>query len=150
MTMKNTRNDRCIDTCNSLLAGEISAVETYNQAIDKFSGDPEAIVLADIRREHIASADRLRANVREMGGTPVQDSGAWGTFAKTAEGVGKLLGDSAALKVLQEGEEHGQSEYEEALESEDVMAECKEMIRVELLPRQHRHASMLRDLAGRP
>ena len=77
MTMKKTQNDRCIEICNSLLAGEISAVETYNQAIEKFSGDPEAIVLADIRREHIASADRLRENVREMGGAPVKGSGVW-------------------------------------------------------------------------
>ena len=32
------------DTLNSLLRGEISAAETYNQALEKFAGEPEEVV----------------------------------------------------------------------------------------------------------
>lgn len=145
--MKSTINESCIDVCNSLLRGEISAIETYTQAIDKFADDPEVVLLKEIRREHIASANRLRDNVRDMGGTPSTDSGAWGAWAKMVEGAAKLLGDTMALKALQEGEEHGVNEYEAALENDEVMRECKDMIRTELLPRQLSHIDVLRRIA---
>jgi uncharacterized protein (TIGR02284 family) len=144
--MNTTHSDHCIDVCNSLLRGEISAIETYTQAIEKFRGEPEVSLLEDIRREHVSSANRLRENVREMGGSPSNDSGAWGTWAQTVEGVAKLMGDGTALKALQEGEEHGEKEYREALDDAEVLPGCKEMIRHELLPRQVRHIGMLRDL----
>jgi uncharacterized protein (TIGR02284 family) len=144
--MKTTHTEHCIDVCNSLLRGEISAIETYTQAIEKFRDDPEAAFLEGFRRDHIDSANRLRENVRDMGGEPSNDSGVWGTWAKAVEGTAKVLGDSAALKVLQEGEEHGRKEYEAALENDDVLPTCKEMIRVELLPRQLSHIARLRGL----
>jgi demethoxyubiquinone hydroxylase (CLK1/Coq7/Cat5 family) len=145
--MSTTHTEQCIDVCNSLLRGEISAIETYTQAIARFRGEPEVTTLEDIRRDHITSANRLRENVHEMGGTPSNDSGAWGAWAKTVEGAAKLMGDSVALKALQEGEEHGEKEYEDALENDDVLPGCKEMIRVELLPASRRHVAMLRRLA---
>ena len=147
--MHATNIEHCIDVCNSLLRGEISAIETYTQAIDKFRGEAEVTTLTDIRRDHIDSANRLRHNVREMGGEPTTDSGAWGTWAKAIEGAAKLLGESAALKALIEGEEHGQKEYQEALDDADVLPGCKEMIRSELLPRQAEHLAVLNGLIKR-
>lgn len=144
--MSSTQTEQCIDTCNSLLRGEISAIETYTQAIDKFRGESEVSTLAEIRRDHIESANRLRHNVRDMGGEPTTDSGAWGTWAKTIEGTAKLMGDTAALKALIEGEEHGQKEYESALRSDEMLPGCKDMIRAELLPRQVAHLATLRTL----
>jgi hypothetical protein len=144
--MKTTHSDHCIDVCNSLLRGEISAVETYTQAMEKFKGEAEASVLSDLRRDHIKSADRLRGNVTDMGGVPTTDSGAWGTWAKMVQGAAKLMGDTAALKALLEGEEHGEKQYREALDDDEVLPGCKEMIRTELLPRQLSHISTLRGL----
>lgn len=146
--MSITNTDHCADVCNSLLRGEISAVETYTQAIEQFRMEPEASLLQDMRREHIASANRLRENVREMGGTPSNDSGAWGTWAVSVEGLARIVGNAAALKVLREGEEHGEKEYVSALEDDDVLPGCKQMIRDELLPRQLRHIAMLRRLVN--
>src|SRR5262245_58284213 len=40
------------DTLNSLLRGEISAVETYLQAEDKFAGDADAESLRRMRDDH--------------------------------------------------------------------------------------------------
>lgn len=144
--MHSTHTDHCIDICNKLYRGEISAIETYTQAIDKFKDEAEHSTLADLRREHIFSADRLRHSVRDMGGEPTTDSGAWGAWARIVEGTAKLMGDSPALKALLEGEEHGQKEYEEALDDDGVLPGCKEMIRNELLPRQVRHIAVLRGL----
>lgn len=144
--MKTSQSEECINICNRLLRGEISAIETYTQAIDQFKDEPEVSLLEDLRRDHIASANRLRENVHSMGGEPSNDSGIWGTWAKAVEGTARLAGNTAALKALQEGEEHGESEYEAALENDDVWASCKDMIRTELRPRQVRHIAMVRRL----
>ena len=82
-----------------------------------------------------------------MGGTPSTDSGAWGAFAKTVQGVAKAFGESSALSGLRQGEEHGLKQYRQALESTEVMTECKELILGELLPRTERHIASLHNLA---
>lgn len=142
----NTINKPCIKTCNSLLRGELSAVETYRQAIEKF---PDTIATPELRRilsEHRQSSLRLTENIREMGGTPETDSGAWGTFATTIQTAANLFGSKSAIESLKHGEEHGRNDYQSALGSEDVMDECKAMIRNELLPRIERHISALERL----
>ena len=63
--------------------------------------------------------------------------------------VAKVFGESSALKSLQQGEEHGLDDYEDALEDEDVMPGCKDMIRSELLARSRQHIATLQGLADR-
>lgn len=145
--MKKTANSECIEVCNRLLRGELSAVETYDQTIRKFENDPAATTLRRIRDEHQQSAARLQSNVAGMGGEPATDSGAWGTVTQAAQGVAKMFGESAALKGLQQGEEHGLNDYQDALDDEEVMPECKQMIRSELMPRTRAHIETLRGLA---
>ncbi len=144
-TMDSTHN-ACIDVCNSLLRGELSAVETYSLAINRFVGKTAIGDLQRIRSEHALSAARLSQNVREMGGTPDDDSGAWGIFAKTVQGAANLFGAESAVESLQRGEEKGRRDYEDALKDEDVMDPCKEMIRSELLPRVNHHIATLERL----
>lgn len=146
--MKTTTETECIKVCNELLRGELSAVETYGQTIKKFEADPASASLRAIRSEHEQAAALLRENVLAMGGQPSTDSGAWGAFASAAQGVAKVFGESAALKNLRQGEEHGLKEYTEALANDDVMIECKQMIRRELLPRTQRHIAVIEGLAA--
>lgn len=139
-------NEDCIKTCNSLLRGELSAVETYGQAIEKYPATPVTSELTRIQSDHRDSANKLAANVREMGGVPETDSGAWGTFANTVQGAANLFGTGSAIESLQKGEEHGRNDYNSALENEDVMDACKTMIRTELLPRIENHIAVLERL----
>lgn len=139
----------CIDVCNSLLRGELSAIETYTQAIAKFDSDPARSALEDIRFDHEASASRLRDHLAEMGGEAATDSGIWGEFAKAVEGSAKVFGDSAALTALETGEEHGIKEYEEALRNPDVMDEIKTVIRTRLLPALTEHIATLKRLKNK-
>lgn len=141
-----TNNGNFIKTCNSLLRGELSAVETYSQALEKFPGSPGAEALQRIRSDHEESAQVLRNHIAEMGGTPATDSGAWGSFAQAVEGTAKILGESAALKALIEGEQHGINEYENALEDEGVMTDAKDSIREALLPSLFDHVAKLETL----
>ena len=145
-TMETTDMSHCIDVCNSLLRGELSAVETYSLAINRHSKEVAATELQRIRSEHALSAARLSQNVRDMGGTPDDDSGAWGIFAKTVQGAANLFGAESAIESLQRGEEKGRSDYEDALKDDEVMASCKEMIRGELLPRVEHHIATLERL----
>ena len=139
-------NKPCIDICNSLLRGELSAVETYSQAIDKYAGNPVIRELQRIRSEHVASASRLSANVRSMGGTPENGSGAWGVFAKAVQSAANLFGAESAIESLQRGEEKGRKDYQEALLDDEVMPECKQLIRDELLPKVIDHVAVLERL----
>src|SRR5690242_15871808 len=95
------------DTLNGLLRGELSATETYQQALAKVGDEAGAEQLRRIHREHREAANTLRQHVHMYGGKPDQDSGAWGAFAKAVEGAAKLFGNDAALKALKEGEEKG-------------------------------------------
>lgn len=138
--------EHCIKVCNSLLRGELSAVETYAQAIDKHGSGSATKELRRIRSEHSLSANRLSANVRNMGGQPDTDSGAWGIFASAIQCAANLFGPDSAIDSLRRGEEAGRSDYQDALLDDDVLAECKLMIREELLPRVIHHISSLEDL----
>jgi bacterioferritin (cytochrome b1) len=142
--MKSTES--CIKACNKLLRGEISAIETYNQALEKFSGSSPGEALRSILGDHEDSADQLREHIFAMGGVPDASSGVWGRFATAVEGAAGLIGGTSALQALIGGEEHGRDEYEEALEDPELMEEAKAAIRASLLPRQIEHVSILEDL----
>jgi hypothetical protein len=103
----NSTNEHCIDVCNSLLRGEISAVETYSRAIEKHASSPVVEELRRIRSEHTRAANLLSANVREMGGEPERDSGAWGMLTAAIQGTANLFGPESAVESLQKGEEIG-------------------------------------------
>jgi len=128
---------------NSLLRGEISATETFNQALEKFAGRPEEADLRQMRDDHREAANTLRHHVRDHGGQPSHGSGWWGGWAKLVEGAAKAFGHAAALKALKEGEEHGIKEYKAALDDRDVAEDCKQLIRGQLMPRCQAHVPTL-------
>jgi uncharacterized protein (TIGR02284 family) len=135
--------DQTIDQLNSLLRGEISAVETYQQAIEKVDDEhaSDAKALRAIAQEHGEDAQALREAVERLGGEADDSSGPWGTWAKTVQGVAKLFGDASALKALKEGEEHGLKDYREALD--DVDEASRTLITSRLIPNQQRHIATL-------
>ena len=147
MTEGQVDNSKCIEICNGLLRGEISAVETYDKAIEKFAGEVQAGELKRIREEHQKSVDELRENVLSMAGVPEIESGAWGTFANGVQAAANLFGEDSALFSLRQGEEYGQGQYDDALANERVMPECKNMIRTKQLPRIAEHIKTLERLS---
>jgi uncharacterized protein (TIGR02284 family) len=138
-----TATTSTIDTLNSLLRGEISATETYQQALQKVGADQGAAELRRIHAEHREAANTLRQHVHQHGGRPDQGSGAWGAFAKAVEGMAKIFGNTAALKALKEGEEHGVHAYEDALGDESLPDDCRQLIRGTLLPQTREHINTL-------
>lgn len=126
---------------NSFLRGELSAVETYQLAIDR----PELPVVRDelvaCQKSHAARAELLRTRIRELGGTPLESSGAWGTIAKALEAGAAKLGDHLAIAVLEEGEDHRLHDYQADLSALDDAS--RHLVELEILPEQVRtHRTM--------
>ena len=110
---------KTIDQLNSFLRGEISAVETYKIAIPTLTKSTFVAALRDNLASHEDRVRLLRAEIMRYGGTPAEGSGAWGAFAKFIEGGAAALGESAAVVVLEEGEDHGRNDYQRALDDID-------------------------------
>ena len=104
-----------VDDLNKCLRDELSAIQTYRQALDKtrttYGQDPKFQQLSRMLQDHEDAAARVRGLIQQMGGRETDDSGAWGAWAKTVMGTAKLFGDKAALKALKEGEESGVKDY---------------------------------------
>ncbi len=90
-----------IDTLNELLRGEISAVETYRQALSKLTTSAARAQLEDCERSHQLRVEKLRDQVVRLGGKPDDKSGAWGAFARLIEGGAKTFGEKAAIAALE-------------------------------------------------
>lgn len=129
-------NQKVCDSLNDLLKGEISAVETYRQALEKVNEPSLRPLLVDNSRSHQERVGTLRNIIIQLGGTPAQSSGTWGGFAKLVEGGAKAFGLKAALAALEEGEDHGLRLYKREIDNLDFSTRA--VVESELLPAQMR------------
>ena len=136
-----TANDQVIGTLNTFLRGEVSAVETYRQAQGKLRDGATQAQLRDCEQDHQQRVELLRSRIREMGGTPVEGSGAWGAWAKLVQGGADLLGTKAAVDSLEQGEDHGLKGYRRDLDGLD--AQTRLWVETKILPKAERtHGTM--------
>ena len=134
----------------SLVRGELAAVETYKQALEKVGELPGSEELRRIESEHEEAVLLLQEHMSDFAAEPPADSGLWGSWAKAVEGGAKLLGGKAAIKALKAGEELGIHEYEDALRDETLDGEIRQMISSELLPKTRAHIPVLDRLLQQP
>jgi len=140
-----------IDTIDSLLKDELAATETYLQVLKKLReqvslGETESLL--PIYEEHKTAVASLQTQIRELGGTPAEESGAWGAWAKLFQSGANAFGKQATLRMLQEGEKSGLGDYEKALLDQDLGSEIRILIEQTLLPAQHAHIQALDQLMG--
>ncbi len=132
---------------DSLLRGEMSAVETYDKGLEKFRDDPTfssfTSGLAHFRDEHQSTVIALRRRIVELGGTPSEGSGVWGAFANFIAGTAKIVGPQSVLAALKQGEKQGIADYQSTLEGGKLLTECNDMIRSEFLPKCEKHVVKL-------
>lgn len=132
------------EAMDTLVKGELSAIETYKQALRKVGyGTWPGAELLRIETEHETAAALLKERIRRRGMEPPQTSGLWGAWSKAIEGAAKVFGGKAAIKALKVGEEHGVHEYETALRDESLDPEIKALIRRTLLPQTRAHIPVL-------
>lgn len=126
-------------TIDEILRGEISAVEAYNQVLEKIELDPEIIRLEQFRDQHLHAVNYWQRQAKREGKIPEKSSSVWGTVVEAFVGVSKLLGHDAALKALKAGEEHGLKNYEDLLEDRNLTPMQKREIEECFIPRQISH-----------
>ena len=138
-------NEKAVAQLNSLLRGELSAIETYEQALRKLDGPGTdfADQLVHFAAEHSKTVDALKGRVTVMGGECATSSGVWGAWAKVVQGSTRIFGDGSAIKALKEGEEHGLKDYQDALEDQELDEGSRLLIESELIPRQRKHIAAL-------
>ena len=134
---------RSIDALKALLCGERAAVETYEQAIHAFHTDvPNE--LTRCLQSHQNRVEKLIVRIYELGGKPAESSGTWGAFARLVEGGAALLGRTATVSTLEEGEDHGVRLYEERIT--DLDPESWNLVEGDLQLEQRASHAMIRDL----
>ena len=136
-----TPNQDVLGKLNSFLRGEISAVETYKQAIDKIKDPAIRSQLQTCEQDHEKRIQLLRDRITSLGGKPDQGSGAWGVWAKLLQGGGDLLGEKTALSTLEQGEDHGLNDYRKDLDSLD--SDTRNWVESNILPKaEQTHGTM--------
>jgi hypothetical protein len=135
-----------IETLNSLMRGELAAVDTYRHAIDRLAQEaPED--LRTCLQSHDRRATSLAEHITLVGGTPVSGSGLWGAFALVVEGGASLIGPRALFAALEEGEDQGLTDYRAALGRVDAAGLA--LLRRDLLPEQIRTHGLMSSLCRR-
>jgi demethoxyubiquinone hydroxylase (CLK1/Coq7/Cat5 family) len=90
--------------------------------------------------------DLLKQRIMQLGGRPSQGSGPWGAFAQAAEAGAAVLGEKAAVDVLEEGEDHGLKQYRNL---SDLDADTRTFVEQTLLPAQLETHNKMRSLKKR-
>jgi len=118
---------------NTLLGGEISAVETYDLALKREFDGRTVDCLNECRASHASRVEKLTKCVIETGGNPSTGSGPWGTFASLIQNSASSAHD--ALALLEQLEAERLVQYESAREIAPPIVNV--ILAGELLPAQH-------------
>ncbi|NLE88793.1 MAG: DUF2383 domain-containing protein [Myxococcales bacterium] len=128
--------EKDIKQLNSFLRGELSAVQSYDQCLEKIESPQLGDTLRELRQSHLERARLLEQKVSQLGGKPSKDTGAWGGFAKLVERGATAFGEKAAIMALEEGEDHGRDDYKRDIGA--LSAECQAFVRGRIMPEQQR------------
>lgn len=131
---------------NSMLRGEMAAVESYNLAIRHTAESPHRMGLTRIRDQHQNCVCALRHWVRDLHVAPSQSSGAWGCFATLVTGAASVVGWKTLVAALKRGEHHGEAVYRTAMGNPDLPDDLRHLIGAQLLPMCSEHIAKLERL----
>lgn len=125
-----------IDQLNSFLRGELSAAETYRLALDKLAQSEFRPSLVQCTRSHEERARLLTEAILGRGGDPAESSGAWGSLVRMIERSAAAISESAAIAMLEEGEDHGRDDYLRDIDNLEPSA--RQLVEFAILPEQRR------------
>ncbi len=135
-----------VDTLNSLLMGELSAVESYDKALEKVQDSRTVSILEQCRDSHRERVGKLRDAIMKSGGKPADSTSAWGRMAAVFTSSVGGLGDTAILSALEEGEDVGLNDYEWKLVS--MHGENRKLVKEELFPKQQATRKLMSKVLG--
>ncbi len=122
-----------IEELNALLSGEISAVETYEVALERTKDADVRQTMLKCQMSHADRVAKLTAEVRALDGEPAKSAGLWGGFEKMTQGSASTEQDAIALMELAEAERLVQYEAQQSIVCDYV----RNIVAETLLPAQH-------------
>ena len=109
--------------------------------IERLDGTPHHQTLVQCCRSHEERARLLSEAIRGLGGIPADGSGAWGSLVLLLARGATAVSESAAIALLEEGEDHGQNDYLRDVES--LEPTTRKLVESSIMPEQLRtHASI--------
>jgi demethoxyubiquinone hydroxylase (CLK1/Coq7/Cat5 family) len=139
-TVKGQSADKLVEC----LRGELSAVETYEQALKHITHVAIHHSLQEILTSHARRVELIRDRMMRAGVEIPGSSGAWGAFAKAVQAGADLVSQTAAVAALEAGEDRGIRLY--SMDLEDCDADTRNFITTQLLPEQQRTHDLCRTL----
>lgn len=119
---------------SALIAGELSAIQAYNLAIEKVRNKHLIPTLEECRNSHAVRVQPLRERMEAHGAPALRDAGWWGSFVSAVENGATFISDRVAMSVLCAGEDYGFEQYEKNMK--DLDSESYDLVDGELLPAQ--------------
>jgi len=126
-------SDEYIEEFNSYLAGEISAVEYCDTALSKATREDIKSALQTCRASHQKRVEGLRDSIKNLGGTPTDNSGPFGAISNANHSTITLERDALALVEQSEAEKLVNYESQRKL----VVGAVLQFLENVLLPGQH-------------
>lgn len=140
-----TANEKVKAQLKSFYRGEVSAVETYQRALEHSAFVGVADVLRSCQASHQQRVGLLRERLRRIGCEVPESSGPWGTMVSMLEDAAVAISQKMAIGLLEEGEDHGLRDYRDGL---DVLGpDERQFVNQYLMPAQldtHRQMSNLK------
>jgi uncharacterized protein (TIGR02284 family) len=129
--------DDNIDTLNSLLKTTIDSVDGYENSAQELDSDRLREVFRQNASERQDVVQKLRDEVRRLGGEPADSGSAMGSMHHVWEDLkGAVTGkdEEATIKQTESAEDYLKSQYEDALdnltgESRQVVEQCYQTVR---------------------
>ena len=92
---------------------ELAAAETYKRALTLDPLRKHTDVLSRCYASHQQRASELRQRISELGGSPPNAPGAWGSLIPTLTSAAAAVSESLAVSMLEESEDRGVKRYRE-------------------------------------
>ena len=142
-TIRNTT----IDVLNSLLKDELSAVQTYDVALQDRAALAARTELSRCRRSHETRATILRDKILTLGGEPASTAGVGGAWNKLVEKGAAVISDEMAIRALEQSEDHVLRDYREGMPN--LLPEIRAFLTNQILPEEEFTHRTLSDMKHR-
>lgn len=136
---KQNNSDKTKAKIEEIIRGQRSAVEAYRSINDKIGADPKMDPLKTYSADHIKATQYFTEYATARGMEVPDSSGAWGTWVKFTTEAAKTFGDTASLKILKEGEEHGLKMFREIADDDNVDPSVRSTLKNHFIPTQKSH-----------
>lgn len=135
-------NQHHIDTLNELLKGELMAMEIYKETEDMQGDEQVMVMLQKFAKDHEEHAKLLAERIRELGGTPITNTGMAGVMAGMSSKFNAMRGPSHLLKQVYDGEDKGVHAYEDRIDELDPQSQ--ELVSA-IMSEDHDHLKLFKE-----